>query len=57
MANGYAKEAAKELARPAPRCPSAATAASCARARWLYVEPDPNAIYFLSDERHRKVAI
>jgi hypothetical protein len=57
MASDNAKDAAKELTRPAPQCGLAAAAASCACARSRYVEPDSNAIYLLSDGRHRKAAI
>jgi hypothetical protein len=57
MANDDANDAAKELARPASQCGSAATAASCARAGRRNVEPDHNAIYFRNNGRHRRGAI
>jgi hypothetical protein len=57
MTSDNAKDAAKELARPAQQCRSAATAASYACARWRYVESGQNAICFLGGGRHRKGAI
>jgi hypothetical protein len=57
MVDDKAKSAARGLIRDLARsrCQSAATEAR--RAGWPHLEPGHDAIYLLSDERNREVAI
>jgi hypothetical protein len=57
MANDNANGAAKDFARSTSRCQSPAAAARCARARWPYLDPDPNPIGAPRDAHNRKAAI